>query len=152
MRKSGLILLAILVACAAKVQAQSTNTSEADKAAIKQTALDYIEGWYDGDADRMERALHPELAKRIVRTNPQGPSRLDQMGAMTLVLYTRRGGGKQTPKEKQQKDVTILDVFENAACAKVVATDWVDYLQLARWNGRWVIVNVLWELKPQPPK
>jgi len=151
MRKPGLILLAIIIACAAEVRAQSTSGSEADRAAIKQTALDYIEGWYEGDAERMERALHPELAKRIVRTNAQGQSRLDQMSAMTLVMYTRRGGGKQTPKEKQQKDVTILDVFENAACAKVIASEWVDYLQLARSNGRWVIVNVLWELKP-PPK
>lgn len=147
MRKPGLLLLAILIACAANIRAQSTS-SEADKAAIKQTALDYIEGWYEGDAERMERALHPELAKRIVRTNPQGQSRLDQMSAMSLVQGTRRAYGKQTPKEKQQKDVTILDVFENAACAKVVAADWVDYLQLARWNGRWVIVNVLWEMKP----
>ena len=148
MRKPVLILLAILVACTAEARAQSTTSSEADKAAIKQTALDYIEGWYEGDAERMERALHPELAKRIVRSNPQGQSRLDQMSAMSLVMGTRRGGGKQTPKEKQQKDVTILDVYENAACAKIVASDWVDYLQLARWNGRWVIVNVLWELKP----
>jgi hypothetical protein len=29
-----------------------------DTAAIKQTALDYIEGWYAGDAKRMENALH----------------------------------------------------------------------------------------------
>jgi len=149
MRKAALMLLAIIVACGVETRAQSG--SEADRTAIKQTALDYIEGWYEGDAERMERALHPELAKRIVRTNPQGQSRLDQMSAMSLVMGTRRGGGKQTPKEKQQKDVTILDVFENAASAKIVASDWVDYLQLARWNGRWVIVNVLWELKP-PPK
>jgi Putative lumazine-binding len=148
MRKFGLIILAIFVSCAAQVQAQST--SEADKTAITQTALDYIEGWYTGDAERMERALHPELAKRIMRTSAQGPGRLDQMSAMSLVQGTRRGGGKQTPKEKQQKDVTILDVFENAASAKVVASDWIDYLHLARWNGRWVIVNVLWELKPTP--
>lgn len=147
MKKPGLLLLAILLACAANIQAQST-PSEADKTAIKQAALDYIEGWYEGDAERMERALHPELAKRIVRTNPQGQSRLDQMSAMSLVQATRRAYGKQTPKEKQQKDVTILDVFENAACAKIVAADWVDYLQLARSNGRWVIVNVLWEMKP----
>ena len=152
MRKPGLILFAILIACAVNVRAQSTTGSDADKAAIKQTALDYIEGWYEGDAERMERALHPELAKRIVRTNRQGQSRLDQMSAMSLVQGTRRAYGKQTPKEKQQKDVTILDVFENAACAKVIASDWVDYLQLARWNGRWVIVNVLWELKPTTNK
>jgi hypothetical protein len=123
--------------------------SDADKAAITQTALDYLEGWYAGDAERMERALHPELAKRIVRSNPQGQSRLDQMSAMTLVQFTRRGGGKETPKDKQQKDITILDVFGNAATVKAVATDWIDYLHIAKANGRWVIVNVLWELKPK---
>src|ERR1700730_1857272 len=135
----------ILFATAANAQ------TPADSAAIKQTALDYIEGWYEGNADRMEKALHPELAKRIVRTNQEGNSRLDQMSAMSLVLGTRRGGGKNTPKEKQQKDVTILDVFENAASVKVVASDWVDYLHMAKSNGKWVIVNVLWELKPKRP-
>ena len=130
------------------LSAQANAQSPADAAAIKQTALDYIEGWYEGNAERMERALHPELAKRIVRTNQEGRSRLDQMSAMTLVQGTKRGGGKDTPKEKQQKDVTILDVFENAACVKVIASDWIDYLHMAKSNGRWVIVNVLWELKP----
>jgi Putative lumazine-binding len=128
---------------------QANAQSPADANAIKQAALDYIEGWYEGNAERMESALHPELAKRIVRTNAEGQSRLDQMGAMTLVQFTRRGGGKQTPKEKQQKDVTILDVYENAASVKVVASDWIDYLHMGKYNGKWVIVNVLWELKPR---
>lgn len=131
--------------------ADSNRPNEAEAAAIRQTALDYIEGWYEGNAERMERALHPELAKRIVRTDSRtGRSGLGQQSAMTLVQGTRNGGGKNTPKEKQQKDVTILDLFENAASVKVVASDWIDYLHIAKWNGRWVIVNVLWELKPQP--
>lgn len=145
------ILLAVTFVFAAfttQTHAQ-TAVSDADKAAITQTALDYLEGWYAGDGERMERALHPELAKRIVRTNAQGQSRLDQMSAMTLVQGTRRGGGKNTPKDKQQKDITILDVFENAATVKAVASDWVDYLHIAKSNGRWLIVNVLWELKPK---
>jgi hypothetical protein len=142
-------LLAVLILAAVAAQAQS-GPFDADKDAIKQTALDYIEGWYEGNADRMERALHPELAKRIVRTDAKsGRSGLGQMSAMSLVQGTRAGGGKATLKEKQQKDVTILDVFENSASVKVVASDWIDYLHIARWNGRWVIVNVLWELKPQ---
>jgi len=144
-KKFGLMFVFILLAFVSSASAQSA----ADSAAIKQTALDYIEGWYEGNAERMERALHPELAKRIVRTNKEGFSNLGQMSAMTLVQGTRRGGGKDTPKEKQQKDVTILDVFENAASVKVVASDWVDYLHIAKSNGRWVIVNALWELKPQ---
>jgi hypothetical protein len=146
-----MLLLIVLMLGSAAVRAQNSaaSASTPDAAAIKQTALDYIEGWYEGNAERMERALHPELAKRIVETNPQtGRSRLSQMSAMTLVQGTRAGGGTKTPKEKQQKDVTILDVFGGAASVKVVAGDWIDYLHMAKSNGRWVIVNVLWELKP----
>jgi hypothetical protein len=120
-----------------------------DRAAIRQAALDYIEGWYEGNAERMERSLHPDLAKRIVHTDAKdGRSRLDQMSALGLVQGTRTGFGKRTPKEKQQKDVTILDVFGNTASVKIVANAWIDYLHVAKFNGRWVIVNVLWELKP----
>ena len=98
----------------------------------------------------MERALHPELAKRIVNTNPQnGRNSLGQQSAMTLVLNTRNGGGKNTPAAQQRKDVRILDIFGNAAAVRIDASTWVDYLQVAKWNGRWVIVNVLWELRPQ---
>src|ERR1044071_4847951 len=145
------VLTLSLLAFASVASAQTT-TPNANDAAIKQTALDYIEGWYEGNAERMERALHPELAKRIVQTDQRGRNNLGQMGAMTLVGYTGMGGGKDTPKEKQQKDVTVLDIFGNAASAKVIASDWVDYLHLAKWRGRWVIENVLWELKPTPPK
>src|SRR5215468_5228890 len=139
------IFTILLAASGALAQA-----SDADKAAITQTALDYIEGWYEGNPERMERALSPDLAKRIVITNAQGRSQLQQMSAMGLVQGVKRGGGKDTPKEKQQKDVTILDIFGNAGSVKIVASDWIDYLHVAKFNGRWVIVNVLWELMPQP--
>ncbi len=149
MSKAIVGLLFLLIISVVGVSAQSS-VSDADKEAIKATALDYIEGWYEGSPERMERALHPDLAKRIVNTNAQGRSSLGQMSAMSLVQGVKRGGGKDTPKEKQQKDVTILDVFGNAASVKVVASDWIDYLHIAKSNGRWVIVNVLWELKPKP--
>ena len=120
----------------------------ADSAAIRAAALDYIEGWYAGDADRVARALHPQLAKRIVQTSPGGVSTLGDMGAETLIGYTRNGGGRRTPVARQRKDVRILDIFGGAASVRVDASDWVDYLQLGRWNGQWKIVNVLWEMRP----
>ncbi len=149
--KNVILTLSIFLFFSVLTVPAQTSASDADREAIKQTALDYIEGWYEGNPERMERALHPDLAKRIVMTNPQGWSQLQQMSAMGLVQGVKRGGGKNTPKEKQQKDVTILDVFNNAACVKVVASDWIDYLHVAKWNGRWVIVNVLWELKQPSP-
>ena len=139
----------ILAAALARPLAGQT---AADSAAVRATAMDYIEGWYAGDATRMERALHPELAKRVVTTDSHmGHSQLESIGAMTLILRTRAGGGSRTPVERQQKDFTLLDIFGDAAVAKIVASDWIDYLELAKWNGRWVIVNVLWEYKQKGP-
>lgn len=121
----------------------------ADSAAIRQTALDYIEGWYEASASRMERALHPELAKRIVYTDESGQSKLGDQGAQRLITSTRNGGGSDLPADQRQTDVLILDIFENAASVKVVAHGWIDYMHMAKWDGRWVIVNVLWELRPE---
>ena len=69
------------------------------------------------------------------------------MSAMTLVQRTREGIGKKIPQDRQLKEVTILDRFNNAAVVKVVASDWIDYLEVAKFNGEWKIINVLWELK-----
>ena len=127
--------------------------TSADSAAIRATALDYMEGWYEGNADRMARALHPELVKRIaVRDTATGRTMLQGMGASVLVNSTRHGYGKETPKERQQKEVRVLDIFGNAASAKAVMADWIDYMQMSKVDGRWVIVNVLWERKSQPAR
>ncbi|HSD45843.1 MAG TPA: nuclear transport factor 2 family protein [Pyrinomonadaceae bacterium] len=152
MQRLATLFFMLLFVSVVHVQAQDkAPATTPDAELIKQTALDYIEGWYDADAARMERALHPELAKRIVQTDQRGRSNFGHMGAMRLVQLTRVSDGKNIPKEKQQKDVTVFDIFGNAATAKIVAADWIDYLHLAKWNGRWVIVNVLWEMKPKPP-
>jgi len=139
-----ILLLATVLAATAHAQ------PAADTAGIRATAMDYIEGWYTGDAARMERALHPELAKRIVTTDDKtGQSRLGQMGAMTLVNNTRAGGGTKTAVERRREDFRVLDIYRDNAVAKIVASDWIDYLELARWNGQWKIVNVLWALTPK---
>jgi hypothetical protein len=149
---ASLLLLAATAAAQsdAKAEAQRLNVSEADLAAIKQAAVDYCESWYEGSTEKIERAVHPDLAKRIVRSDPQSKAaRLDHMGAMRLFQGVRAGHGKNTPKEKQLKEVTVLDVFGNTASVKAVMSDWIDYMHVAKMNGRWVIVNVLWEMKPQ---
>lgn len=143
MRSLTVLVLVGLAAVPAAAQTAS------DSAAIRATALDYVESWYAGDAARMERALHPDLAKRIVGADAQGRWRLDHMGALTLVQNVRAGYGTRTPPEQQRRDVTILDIYGNAASVKAVMSGWVDYLHIARFGERWVIVNVLWELTPQ---
>jgi hypothetical protein len=140
------VLLGLLVLGPVRAAAQ---TSAADSEAIRQAALDYVEGYYEGDVARMERALHPELAKRIVRSDSTGVAWLSTMGASQLVAGTRAGGGREISAADRKTDVTILDVFHDVASARIDAGPWIDYLHLARMNGKWVIVNVLWALLPR---
>ena len=137
-------LVFTLLLAAAPLAAQSA----ADSSAIRATALDYIDGWWSGDQDRMAAALHPELVKRIRGADSTGTREwIDQQGASRLVLGTGRGGGRETPVAKRRSDVRILDIFQNTASVRVDAGAWVDYLHLVRWKGRWVILNVLWEVR-----
>jgi len=100
------LLLAGLAVPAARAQ------TAADTTGIRAAALDYAEGWYSGDGDRMARAVHPELVKRILVTDTAtGRTFVQTMGASALVNGARHGYGKSTPAERQQKDVRILDVF-----------------------------------------
>lgn len=142
------ILLAVTAILAAAFSATTaTAQTSADSAAIVATSLDYIEGWYTGDPVRMERALHPDLAKRIVFTDEQtGQSKLGDMGTDQLVAGAERGIGKNAPVVRT--DVTILDIYQNTASVRIDAGGWIDYLHIARWNNEWVIINVLWEVRP----
>jgi hypothetical protein len=134
-----------LALAASPIAAQSA----ADSAAVVATALDYIGGFYTSDGERMERALHPALAKRIV-TSPEGPdSQLRDMTAEQLVSATAGGGATQIPEEVRREDVVILDLYNNTASVRIDAGPWIDYLHVARWNGEWKIVNVLWEMAPR---
>jgi hypothetical protein len=143
-----LLSILLLIVCTHSLPAQSS----ADSAAVKAAALNYVEGWYEGDAARMEKAIHPKLAKRIVAFSKdihKNENVLSETSSEQLLDGTRRGFGKKTPKEKQIKTITILSMYTNSASVKAEMGDWIDFMHLGRWNGEWKIINVLWEMKPQ---
>jgi hypothetical protein len=124
-----------------------------DRAAIEAVVRDYLEGWYTGDAARMERALHPELVKRMIGVEPKsGRSFLEPIGASGMVAFTAAGAGKLKPGTDAGIEVTVFDVFRDIATAKGRSAHFMDYVQLGRFGGEWKIVNVLWQpLAPPPP-
>jgi hypothetical protein len=115
---------------------------------IRQKVLGYIEAWYKGEPDIGTKSLHPDLAKRIVRIDPEtGKNVLDEMSAQALENRWLSGDGKNTPKYRQLKKITVLDIYGNMASVKFETASWVDYMHLAKFNDEWVIINILWERK-----
>jgi hypothetical protein len=139
------LTFAVMLAVATAVPAAAQTAT--DSAAIRAAARDYIEGWYAGDAARMERSLHPDLAKRIVERGTDGRSTVDHMTAAMLIAQTASGGGRDTPAERRRGDVRILDIFGDAASVRLDADGWVDFMHLGKVDGEWNIINVLWEIR-----
>jgi hypothetical protein len=111
---------------------------------ITAAALDYVEGWFDGDADRMRRALHPDLVKRRLRALGNGAEHIETLTADQMIGWTADGEGRELDPGDRQIDVTVHHVDDGIATATCLCALYVDYLQLARTADGWKIVNVLW--------
>jgi len=144
--KKIILLFLILLISLSFLAGQNTKPTDEDKAAINRAALDYAEGYYEGNAARMEQALNPNLTKRGLVFSPRsGASYLQQMNAPALIESTRSGRGK-LPAEQRRIDYQLLDISGNTAVARIFTAKFKDYLHLAKQNGQWRIVNVLWRL------
>ena len=122
--------------------------NETDTNQIETTVRDYIEGWYTGDTLCMTRALHPKLVKRRIVTYNE----FWELSFDGLVKLTGECKGCGLPVGEQVLDITIQDIFMNIASVKAVSASFIDYIQLARIDGRWYIINVLWEFLPNDSK
>lgn len=129
--------------------AASPAVDPAAVAAVEAAVLDYVDGQLEGDPDRVGRVLHPDLAKRAVRSRPDPDETLGlrRMSRDELVDLTRQGVLK-TPRDQWRRTVKVLDIAGNVAVARVETPWFVDHLNLGRFGDRWVIVNALWHPKP----
>jgi Putative lumazine-binding len=113
----------------------------ADDALIRRTVLDYFEGWFDGDPGRMERALHPKLAKRSVEAS-EG---VYEIGAQEMVEATATGAGKRRDPGERRIDIRVVDVHGSIASVVVDSNVYREYLHLVRTREGWKIANALWD-------
>lgn len=124
----------------------------AEKRAIEATTLNYLGGYYTGDAERMARALHPELTKVWPRPIQQtGRIMLQKIGASYLIEATGTGNGK-LDEGKRNISMTVFDYGDDIAMVEALSAMFYDYIQLAKINGEWKIINVLWIINPDAPK
>jgi hypothetical protein len=103
------------------------------------------------------RAVSPELVKRTVGQDKEGVSFTNNMSASLLIGVTKMNregvkGKDLEPDKPFSLEVRICDVTGDYAMARASNTKYgfFDYCQLARFNGEWKIINVLWGWLPKP--
>lgn len=122
---------------------KSHRWSDDDEAAIKRTIHDYFDGWFEGDASRMKRALHPSLAKQTLATDENSRA-LDTVTAQEMIDATDAGAGTKYGVEKRGFTIEVVDVYKTIACAVVYSDVYREYVGLVCSDGLWTIANALW--------
>jgi hypothetical protein len=140
-----LVVFTVVLCPAAAPRAEEEQPATDENVLIEKAIRDYIDGWYEGDAERMARALHPDLTKRRLAPLPNGKEVFNTVSADAMVAYTEMGFGKKSKQEGQKNEVIILDVSPQTAAAKSISHEFIDYIHLAKVDGQWRIINVLWE-------
>lgn len=146
--QTGRLLVGAAIVCAAALlafRAGAAGASSSDADEIESVARDYIEGWYTGDVERMDRALHDDLIKRIpVRDDSSQVIQLRPVSKARMLELTTAGGGENPDAVME---IFVDDVSTDIATARVISPDYLDYLHLAKTEDGWKIVNVLFHAR-----
>jgi hypothetical protein len=143
-----LLAVALLFSLPIVARAQA----DADRAAVRQAVLDYVEGIYNVEPSRIERSVHPKLAKLgFYRAKNDPAYRAGSAMTFERLVEVAKNYNKEgkLPKDAP-KEIVIFDVLDQTATAKLVSEWGIDYMHLAKFDGKWMIVNVLWQSPPKP--
>lgn len=124
--------------------------SAADSAAVRRAVLDYVEGFYEGDSTKFVRSVRPDVFKYgFWRPRDSTTYQGEQMKFAEFNEFANRvkaSGHKAPPTTR--KEVTLFDVQDRTASAKLTAYWGTDYLLLGKFGEQWMVSSVLWQSLP----
>lgn len=140
------ILCITLFAFSSAYFSNNAFSQKTDEILIKETALDYIEGWYSADSARMAKALAPDLKKRGFIIDKESKKLIiSEATYEKMVSWTAKKPNELEKNPDIKIEVEIIDIGENIAMVKTTAPDFIDYIHMGKVDGEWKIYNVIWE-------
>jgi len=115
--------------------------------AVRSVVMDYIDGWFDGDAGRMERALHPEMVKRCRGIEGADPDALETLSARQMIDATADGEGSREDAADRRIEISVDHLGGGIASVQCFCHRYVDLLHLIEMPDGWKIVNATWRLR-----
>jgi hypothetical protein len=133
----------------AEPRAKAAAQSPDDREAVKQAVLDYVEALYEADSARIERSIHKDLFKLGFERDKDGTYKPYRMTYQELYDLAGRWNKNGRIPKNSKKEIVVYDVADQTASAKLTAMWGIDYLHLAKFDGKWMITDILWQTPPR---
>lgn len=138
-----LLIAGFLISGSAAMAQQELETQK-----IERAILNYVEAFYEADTTKAYESVARDLAKRGYYTPKEGGIREAKMSFEQLVQLAKRWKSGQNITPETPRKITVFDILDKIATAKVEAKWGIDYFHLAKLNDKWTIINVLWQDYP----
>jgi len=124
------------------------NAQHSDRELVTKACTNYIEGFYEGDTDKLKTSLQPNLHKfgfwKSKKTKAYGnPIPMTFEGALKFAKNVKEK--KNFAKKGSPKKIQILDLLDKIAVVKVTAYWGTDYMHLSKQGNKWMIEQVIWQ-------
>jgi hypothetical protein len=140
-----LVIATTLITSVTTVEAQSV-----DRDLVYAAIEDYVDALYLVQPERIKRSVHPNLSKKGF-WREKDKTTYEPESTMTFTqLYELAGkwnANGKLPKDAPKK-IEIFDVQDQTAIGKLTAQWGTDYFELAKYDGKWMIVNIVWQAHP----
>jgi hypothetical protein len=114
--------------------------------AVTRALLDYVEAIELAKPELIERSVHPDLNKfGFSKSRDSGEYRRIPMTYDRLVEISEEFLEKGYVPANPAHSVEVFEVLDKTASAKLTAFWGVDYMHLVKNDGKWKIVQVLWQ-------
>jgi hypothetical protein len=141
----------LFLSCMLCLSVTDTTAQTSDRDLVYAAIEDYVDALYLVQPDRIKKSVHPLLVKRgFWKGKDQTAYEESTMTFDQLVDLAGKWNAKGKVSKDAIKKIEIFDVQDQTAIGKLTAHWGTDYFELAKYDGKWLIVNILWQ--SHPPK
>ena len=144
---NGLLALVILVMVVPTLGAAEPT----DQEAIHEAVMNYVNAIYQVKPDLVDKSVHPRLQKVGFVPVKDGDGYremwMNRDELRELTVHWNKDGHMDPATAKAE--VKILDQLDQTAVVRLDAEWGIDFIELAKIKGTWLIINVMWQTYPE---
>jgi Putative lumazine-binding len=141
------LITAVIIAIGGGCSSQpASRTQDPQEDSVRAVVGAYLHGLKFNDVPSLRSAFWPDA--KLLFVKPDG-----SLGQLSQEEWYRMFAGSAGKEEAGDLGIASIDITDNAASVKVIETYpksiYVDYLNLLRLNGKWIVVNKIYTSRPR---
>lgn len=127
----------------------SPSATKKDSLEIKKQSLGYLEALQQLKPELMNKVLNDGLNKITIGYDRNKRKQFGRATTRKQMIEFAENWNKTGTKFpfNPENQIIILDIYNRIATVKLISDNWVEYLQLIKLEGKWEIMNLIWQYK-----